>query len=251
MSKPLIEICANSVESVRIAAAGGAYRVELCGAMLEGGTTPSYGQIYLARKVDGIKLHVIIRPRGGDFLYTEEEMEIMLHDIDIAKQVGVDGIVIGCLTANGEIDEEKNRRLIERASGLSVTFHRAFDMCKNPEEALEVLIKLGVSRVLTSGQCANAVEGIPNLKKLIQQAAGRIIIMPGCGINENNISKLIDETGTNEFHMSLRKSVDSQMIYRNPNVAMGGQVSVNEYQIDVTSSEKLNSVISQINQKFK
>ena len=142
-----IEICANSVASCLQAQKGGAYRVELCAGIPEGGTTPSYGETAVARQLLNIKLNIIIRPRGGDFLYSEVEHQAMLHDIEIAKKLGVDGVVFGCLTAEGEIDMERNKELIEAAKGMNVTFHRAFDMCKDPFKSLEKIISLGFDKI--------------------------------------------------------------------------------------------------------
>ena len=245
--KSKIEICANSVESAVKAQEGGAYRVELCAGIPEGGTTPSFGDIRMARQLlKETKLHVIIRPRGGDFLYTALELEIMLHDIKVAKQLGADGVVFGCLTAEGDIDMPAMRKLMNAVGDMNVTFHRAFDMCRNPKEALEQIIELGCSRILTSGQETNAVKGIPLLKDLISQADGRIIIMPGCGVNPNNILQIAEGTGATEFHFSGRSTYESNMIYRNPKVSMGGTVKIEEYQKDVTNPEIVKAALSQL-----
>lgn len=185
MEQYQFEVCANSVESCLAAQAGGANRVELCAGIPEGGTTPSYGDIVIAREaLTKTLLHVIIRPRGGDFLYSPIEQRIMLKDIDNARQLGADGVVFGCLTAKGDVDLSLMRQLIEVSQGMSITFHRAFDVCRNPQEALEQIIELGCNRILTSGAQATAEQGIPLLKKLQQQADGRIILLAGCGINE-------------------------------------------------------------------
>ena len=237
-TKSRIEICANSVESAVKAQEGGAYRVELCAGIPEGGTTPSFGEMRMARQLlQETKLHIIIRPRGGDFLYSQLEQEIMLHDIKVARQLGADGVVFGCLTAEGNVDVPAMKKLMNAVGDMNVTFHRAFDMCRNPKEALEQIIELGCSRILTSGQEANAVKGIPLLKELVEQADGRIIIMPGCGVNPNNILQIAEETGTSEFHFSGRTSYESGMIFRNPKVSMGGTVKIEEYQKDVTDPE--------------
>ncbi len=243
-----LEICANSVTSCLEARKGGAYRVELCAAIPEGGTTPSYGEITLARELLDIKLNVIIRPRGGDFLYSELEHKIMLKDIETARTLGVDGVVIGCLTAEGEVDMERNRELIDAAGGMSVTFHRAFDMCRDPFDSLEKIISLGCHRILTSGQRQQAEQGILLLKELVQRAAARIIIMPGSGINMNNIITIARETGAKEFHLSARKAVESSMIYRNPNIKMGGTtVVIDEYEQQVTNSELVRNTAAVLN----
>ncbi|MBP1665087.1 MAG: cutC, partial [Bacteroidetes bacterium] len=168
-----LEICANSVASCVEAQKGGASRVELCAAIPEGGTTPSYGEIAVARELLDISLHVIIRPRAGDFLYSRTEHKIMLKDIVIARKLGADGVVIGCLTPDGDVDIIRNRELIDAAKGMSVTFHRAFDMCRNPLESLEKIIELGCDRILTSGQQPKAEQGIDLLKQLINLADKR------------------------------------------------------------------------------
>ena len=240
----LIEICANSVESAVKAQEGGAYRVELCAGIPEGGTTPSYGEIVTARKLlTTTRLHVIIRPRGGDFLYSPMEEEIMTHDIDVARQAGADGVVIGCLKADGSVDVEMAARLMSHAAGMSVTFHRAFDVCRDPFEALEQIAALGVNRILTSGQEATAELGIPLLRQLVERAAGRVIIMPGCGVNASNIAKIEAETGAREFHLSARSRVASDMAYRNGRVSMGGTVCIDEYSREVTDPEKVRGVL--------
>jgi len=248
--KSKIEICANSVESAVKAQEGGAYRVELCAGIPEGGTTPSFGEIRMARQLlQETKLHVIIRPRGGDFLYTHLEQEIMLHDIKVARQLGADGVVFGCLTAEGEVDMPAMKKLMNAVGDMNVTFHRAFDMCRNPKEALEQIISLGCTRILTSGQEANAVKGIPLLKELMAQADGRIIIMPGCGVNPSNILQIAEETGASEFHFSGRSTYESGMIYRNPKVSMGGTVKIEEYQKDVTDPEIVKAALTEIKKK--
>ena len=242
-----IEICANSVESAVKAQEGGAYRVELCAGIPEGGTTPSFGDIRMARQLlQETKLHVIIRPRGGDFLYSHLELEIMLHDIKVAKQLGADGVVFGCLTADGNVDIAAMKMLMNAVGDMNVTFHRAFDMCKNPKEALEQIIELGCTRILTSGQEENALAGIPLLKELIEQADGRIIIMPGCGVNPNNILQIAEETGASEFHFSGRSACESLMTYRNPKVSMGGTVKIEEYRKDVTNPDIVKAALAQL-----
>ena len=248
--KSKIEICANSVESAVKAQEGGAYRVELCAGIPEGGTTPSFGEIRMARQLlQETKLHVIIRPRGGDFLYTHLEQEIMLHDIKVARQLGADGVVFGCLTAEGEVDVPAMKKLMNAVGDMNVTFHRAFDMCRNPKEALEQIISLGCTRILTSGQEANAVKGIPLLKELVKQADGRIIIMPGCGVNPSNILQIAEETGTSEFHFSGRSTYESGMIYRNPKVSMGGTVKIEEYQKEVTNPDIVKAALAELKKK--
>lgn len=243
------EVCANSVESCLAAQAGGANRVELCAGIPEGGTTPSYGDIIVAREVlTRTKLHVIIRPRGGDFLYHPIEQRIMLKDIDNARQLEADGVVFGCLTAEGDVDIPLMKQLMEVAQGMSVTFHRAFDVCRNPQQALEDIINLGCDRILTSGQMPTAEQGIPLLKELQQQAAGRITLLAGCGVNENNIAHIAQETGIHEFHFSARKDIESGMTYHNKAVSMGGTVHIDEYKRSVTTTERVAKTINSLKQ---
>jgi copper homeostasis protein len=239
MVNPKIEVCANSAASCVAAEQGGAVRVELCAGIPEGGTTPSYGEMVTARRAIGIQLNVIIRPRGGDFLYTPAEVQTMLLDIEAAKAAGADGVVFGCLGADGTVDVETNARLKQAAGGLSTTFHRAFDVCRDPFEALEEIIALGFDRILTSGQEATAPAGSALIAELVRRAQGRIIIMPGCGVNETNVAGLARDTGATEFHMSARRRVEGGMVYRNDRVSMGGTVTVEEFARDVTDPERV------------
>lgn len=241
----IIEVCANSAQSCVEAEAGGAARVELCAAIPEGGTTPSYGEIMMARKLTHrIAIHVLIRPRAGDFLYTEAEVGAMLHDIETAQSLRVQGVVLGCLTPDGDIDEPLLNRLIAAARPLSITFHRAFDVCRDPHHALESLIRHGIDRVLTSGQEATAVEGIPLLRELVQQADGHIIIMPGCGVRANNIARIEAETGAQEFHTSARRVIESRMRYRNEHVPMGSTAVTSEFETVQTDRREVARYVS-------
>ncbi len=241
------EVCANSVESCLAAQAGGADRVELCAGIPEGGTTPSYGDMATARELlKETRLHVIIRPRGGDFLYNPLEQHIMLKDIACARSIGADGVVFGCLTAEGDVDLPLMKQFMEASKGMSVTFHRAFDVCRNPQQALEDIIGLGCHRILTSGQQATAEQGIPLLKAMQQQAAGRIILLAGCGVNENNISRIAAETGIHEFHFSAREQVESGMRFRNPQVSMGGAVCIEEHRRPVTTARRVKNTIGML-----
>lgn len=208
----ILEVCAGSIESISAAYKGGANRVELCSALSEDGLTPSVGMIRYAKSLEGLKVHVLIRPRCGDFVYTEDEIKCMEEDIRICRDLDVDGVVIGALTRDSEIDIDTCKRLVEVAysdegsSKMNITFHRAFDVCRNPEDALEQIISLGCNRLLTSGQATSAEKGIPMLSKLVKQADGRIIIMPGAGVNEQNAARILDETGATEIHGSARSS---------------------------------------------
>ena len=217
------EICANSVASCIAAQEGGADRVELCSGIPEGGTTPSFGMIRKARASIDIRLNVIIRPRGGDFLYGEDELEEMIHDIRIAEELGADGLVFGCLAKEGNIDKKAMSILMEAAGNLPVTFHRAFDHSADPLKALEDIIELGCARILTSGCRPTALEGADLLAQLVEKAGDRIIIMPGCGVNEDNIAEIARLSGAREFHFSAREPVESGMLFRNPDVAMGSE----------------------------
>ena len=221
--KPILEVCAGSVQSVLAAREGGAARVELCSALEVGGITPSMGLIAEARKIREITLNVLIRPRGGDFLYNESEIRCMEQDIAIARQLGADGVVIGALTAQGNIDMECCRRLINAAGDMSVTYHRAFDMCREPFAALEEIISLGCHRILTSGLAPTAMQGAPLIRQLVEAAAERIIIMPGCGVNVHNAATILDQTGAKEIHASARSLVNSKMEYRHEGVTMGNK----------------------------
>ena len=241
----ILEICAGSVESAVAARDGGAARIELCAALEIGGVTPSAGVIAEARKIQGIILNVIIRPRGGDFLYNEYEAACMEQDIRTCKTLGVDGVVIGALTAEGDIDTELCSRLISAANGMSVTFHRAFDMCHDPRKALEELISLGCHRVLTSGLSATAEAGIPLLRELVQQAAGRIIIMPGCGVNSGNAARILQTTGATEIHASARKNVGSGMKFRHSGVSMGNP-DCDEYARKETDVNEVRGIVDSI-----
>jgi copper homeostasis protein len=243
MSDILLEICAGSVTSCLAAQEGGAHRVEFCDNLLEGGTTPSYGQIAVARERLWIGLNVIIRPRGGDFLYTDLEYEVMQRDITACKKLGVEGIVIGILTDNGHIDVPRCKALVELASPMQVTFHRAFDVAQNPLKALEDVIATGCNRLLSSGQAATALEGASMLKRLQAAAGDRLVVMPGAGVRSNNIAELVATTGCKEFHTSARLPFASKMRYCNPNVHMGipGQ---DEYALIETNVELVKEIIA-------
>lgn len=243
MSSITVEICVDSVESAVAAQAGGADRVELCDNLMEGGTTPSAGAIEVSRKLLNIKLHVIIRPRGGDFLYSDTEFEIMKRDIAAAKTLGVDGIVIGILDANGDIDTKRIAELTNLAKPMLVTFHRAFDVCRDPFKAIDELAAIGVDRILTSGQEATAVEGIDTLAGLVKHAGERITIMACGNLNERNISKVVTTTGVREVHFTAFGEVASEMQYRNERVFMGGTLRPPEYSRSVASSDIVQRVI--------
>lgn len=259
----ILEVCTGALTSVLHAAEGGAQRIELCSGLDEGGITPSVGLINAAMQVDGPKKHVLIRPRGGDFLYTETEQDIIVEDIFAARRAGADGVVVGALTAEGDIDEEACARFIDAAKGeyvdfaegdldeafflppVSVTFHRAFDLCRNPEEALETIIRLGFDRILTSGQAVTAEAGIPLLRNLVKQAGDRIVIMPGCGVSATNAKRIVEETGVTEIHASARSTYASKMKFRHSGVSMGKPGS-DEYATKETDSAIVKEIVIRI-----
>lgn len=214
-----LEICCFNIQSALIAQAAGAQRVEFCASPSEGGTTQSHGAIRSARENLHIQLYPIIRPRGGDFLFSALEFEIMMRDVTLCKQIGCDGVVIGMLHGDGTIDKKRSTRLIELAYPMGVTFHRAFDWSKDPHQALEDIIEIGCERILSSGQKQSALEGAGLLGELVQQAADRIIIMPGSGIRAKNILEIKEKTGAVEFHSSARIRVQSSMLFTNPDIS--------------------------------
>ena len=218
---PLLEIVAYSYASALAAQQGGADRIELCENTAEGGTTPGLGTIEAVRELPGVKLHVMIRPRGGDFLYTDAEYKIMLRDIAVAREARADGVVFGLLRPDATVDLERTRRLVAAAKGMAVTFHRAFDWAAQPEAALEAIIAAGCHRVLTSGQAPDALTGAATLAKLVQQAGRRCTILAGGGLNLGNIAEVIRRSGVSEVHASLRGVQPTAMRVRPPSVSLG------------------------------
>lgn len=209
----MLEIAVFNISSAMAAEKAGADRIELCENPYDGGTTPSYGTLKIAKEKINIPIFPIIRPRGGDFLYNEEEFAVMKKDIELCKQLHYEGVVIGLLHANGSIDIKRTKQLVELAYPMEVTFHRAFDRAINPLEAMEEIINAGCQRILTSGQTPKAWDGKELIKQLIEQAQDRIIIMPGSGIRSNNIKEMAAFTGAIEMHSSARKSVPSSMSF--------------------------------------
>jgi copper homeostasis protein len=246
MNKPILEVCAGSLASALAAQKGGAFRIELCDNLYEGGTTPSIGTIELARQMLSIRLHVIIRPRGGDFLYSEMEYQIIKRDIERCKQAGVDGVVIGFLTADGKIDIERTLEIVQLARPMAVTFHRAFDMAVDPFEALEDLKFTGVDRILTSGQKNQAPDGAELISQLIEKSEDKIIIMPGGGLSEHNISDFAHKVKASEYHATLRHTVESGMNFRRDDVFMGGLSSIPEFSILETDPERVAAMLSKL-----
>ena len=246
MSKPpfKIEICVEGIDGLVAAQTAGADRVELCASLLEGGLTPSLGVVREALRVATIPFHVIIRPRGGDFLYSELEFASMVEDVKAMRDLGVAGVVIGCLTADGRIDEARTKVLVEAARPLKVTCHRAFDMTADYREALEALVRCGVDRVLTSGQRDTAIEGIDILQDTQARANGRIVIMACGALDAGNIAHVRQATGVDEMHFAALRTIKSGMQFRNPHVGMGGTAIEREYEITLTDIDAVRATIA-------
>jgi copper homeostasis protein len=242
-----LEICAYSLESVMLAEAAGADRVELCAGRLEGGTTPSIGTIQLALQCKNIKVFPILRPRGGDFCYSDFEFQEMMIDLQHMKQQGVPGVVTGVLLPNGRLDLERMKQLKEAAGNMEFCVHRAIDMSYNPFETLQELIDLGVTRVLSSGASNTALEGIEVLKQLVLQAGNRIQIMAGSGVNAIQIPELW-RAGVRHFHASASSFQPSKMSFRNPYIQMGKEGDLDEYAIQLASAEKISEMKSVLQQ---
>lgn len=242
----LFEVAVDSIESALTAQSGGASRIELCADLGIGGITPSTGLITIAKQRLHIPIHVMIRPRRGDFLYTKAEFDIMRRDIEYAKSLNINGVVFGILLPDGRIDRDRTQILIDLARPLSVTFHRAFDMTAYPQQALTTLIELGVDTLLTSGQQSTAEQGLPLIRELVQQASGQIEIMPGSGIKPQNIKTILRESGAKSFHFSAKSPTDSKMTYRNPNLLMGSDEGT-EYQLHYADESTIRQIIANAN----
>ncbi len=242
----LVEAGVDTARSARRAAAGGAGRLELCTNLVEGGTTPSAGLMAVVREEIGIPIHVLIRPRGGDFLYETDEIATMLADIAEAKRIGMAGVVIGALTPEGRIDERITGALVNAARPLAVTFHRAFDLAADAIEAMEALARLGIERVLTSGQANTAVEGIPVIRELVGWSAGRVTVLAGGGIDEDNALKIVRDTGVKEIHLRGAAAERSGMQFRRPGVFMGKRYEPDEYRRTVTDAGRIQAVVQAI-----
>ena len=243
----LIEVCAANIQSVIAAQKGGAKRIDLVDNLFEGGTTPSFATIKKVRELLDIKVNVMIRPRGSDFFYDDLEYEIMQNDILKCKDMGVDGVVFGILKPDGTVDTDRTKKLVELAWPMSTTFHRAFDVTSDPFNALEDIISCEVERLLTAGQKNTVPEGMDLIAKLVSQSNGRIILMPGSGINENNIREIATKTGATEFHMTGREKVESKMIYRKEGIYMGGNRSIPEFETYITSQTRVSKVLQALN----
>jgi copper homeostasis protein len=241
MAKRLLEVAANSLASALAAQAGGADRIELCTGLELGGLTPSAAQIAQVRERLSIPVYVLIRPRAGDFLYGDDELETMQRDIETCLSLGCDGVVFGVLDADGKVDVARCRPLLAAAGGMGVTFHRAFDMARDLSQSLEDVVALGAERVLTSGGAASALVGVETIRGLIDQAAGRIVVMPGAGIQSSNVAGLAQATQALEFHASAKANVPSGMRWTNPRL---GDMATGEIRTDEREVRALAGALS-------
>jgi copper homeostasis protein len=239
----LIEIAVFSLESAIAAFNAGANRIELCSAPAEGGLTPSAATMRLARKYVKIPIHMMIRPREGDFCYSDKEFEAMLLDIAAAKMVGMEGIVAGILNPEGTVDEKRMALLVDAAHPMNVTFHRAFDMVNDQDEALEAIIYSGCARILTSGGQQTAPKGIEKLAELVIKAGERISIMPGSGINLDNIKNIAESINAKEIHLSARTFVPGRMNFKQLLVTMGGTVSIPDYELQLPDEKVIKDIL--------
>ncbi|XP_060551383.1 LOW QUALITY PROTEIN: copper homeostasis protein cutC homolog [Ruditapes philippinarum] len=239
-----MEVCIDSVQSAINAEKGGAVRVELCANLMEGGTTPSIGMLKVIKATVKIPVFVMIRPRGGDFTYFQHEFDVMFQDLCMLKETGADGFVFGILNKDGTIEEKMCEKLLEYAKPLPCTFHRAIDMTRDISEALEKIISLGFGRVLTSGGDSSALEGLPVIAGMVKQAGKRIIIMPGGGINEKNLQRILEQSGATEFHCSARSSVTSQMTFQKQGISMGASLTPPEFSVKVTDDNKVKNLVT-------
>lgn len=244
--KLTVEAVVESAQAAIAAQEGGVERVELCANLLEGGTTPSAGTIRLVRERIDIGLNVMIRPRGGDFCYSSAEFEVIEYDIEFAKNMAADGVVFGILNSDGTVDRDRTAALVELSRPLSVTFHRAFDMSRDPYEALETLVELGVDRILTSGQEHSVLEGLDLITDLVQKAGERIIIMPGAGITERNIHKIVTQSGAQEIHIYAPVTMESPMKYRHTGCFMGGELRPPEFARAVTDPCRIQAFLGAV-----
>lgn len=233
----LLEICVFNTATAIAAEQAGADRIELCENYANGGTTPSYGYLKTVREKISIPVFPMIRPRGGDYFHTKDEIEIIRKDILLCKELGYDGVVFGLLNQDGTIDKENTARLVEAAYPLDVTFHRAFDRCKNPLEALETIIECGCTRILTSGLHPKVTDGLTLVKQLVEQANDRIIIMPGSGLNSSNVKNIVDTAGVNEVHTSARIRVSSTTQFQNP-------LMPEDFDIDFVDADEIKKIQS-------
>jgi copper homeostasis protein len=237
------ELCAYSVDACRVAAKLGVNRVELCASPAEGGVTPSVATIERVAEIEGLDLSVMIRPRGGDFLYSDDEFQTMLQDIKHARKAGATGVVFGILTADGRVDIDRTRQLVEAAGDMETTFHRAVDMTEDYEAAVEAIIAAGCKRILTSGGYDKAIDGIYNIRRAVEISQGRIEIMAGSGVVAANAKELA-ETGVDALHFSAKKMIAGGMEYRNPRISMGGSDAVDEFALRVVDKNEVINILN-------
>ena len=242
----LVEACVDAIDAALEAERGGARRLELCGELLQGGVTPSAGLIAAVWERVEIPVFVLIRPRTGDFLYSHDECDVMLRDVEVTRSLDADGVVIGALTRDGDVDVGTVSQLIDAAGSMKVTFHRAFDFVRDQDVALEALIELGVDRVLTSGGAATALEGAAALARLVQQAAGRIVVLAGGSINAMNVGEVVGASGVREVHVRAAERIESEMTYRRANVTLARPQAVGDYERVVTVAREVARVIAAI-----
>lgn len=237
------ELCAYSVDACRVAAQLGVNRVELCTSPADGGVTPSVATIERVAEIEGLDLSVMIRPRGGDFLYSDDEFQTMLQDIEHARKAGATGVVFGILTADGRVDIDRTRQLVEAAGDMETTFHRAVDMTEDYEAAVEAIIAAGCKRILTSGGYDKAIDGIDNIRRAVEISQGRIEIMAGSGVVAANAKELA-ETGVDALHFSAKKMIAGGMEYRNPRISMGGSDAVDEFALRVVDQNEVINILN-------
>lgn len=247
MNTPLIEGCVDSYASCAAACRGGADRLELCANLIIGGTTPEQALYEKVRELTDTRIHVLIRPRYGDFLYTEHEFGIILRSVELYRRLGAEGVVVGCLLPDGSLDTERMKALREAAGDMSMTLHRAFDMCADPYEALEQAKGLGVQTILTSGQKADCTQGRELIGHLVRESAGQVDIMAGGGVDAAVIRQMVPATGASSYHMSGKTVLDSGMAYRKEEVSMGVP-GLGEYEIFRTAREKIRAARQVLNE---
>jgi copper homeostasis protein len=240
------EVCVEGVPGALAAAQGGAHRLELCAGLVEGGTTPSLGTLRMVLERAGVDTVVLVRPRGGDFLYTREELDTILMDVEVARCSGAFGIATGVLTRDGSVDEGAMEEIMKVAGPMSVTFHRAFDMVRDAWGAMETLVGLGVDRILTSGQAQTAPEGQHLIREAVERAAGRISVMPGGGLGRENVREIVRSTGVKEVHFAALSLGESPMTHRNLRPLMGAARVPGEYERITTDPNRVRSIVGEL-----
>lgn len=238
-----VEVCVDNIDSAIVAEKAGANRIELCSSLNDGGLTPSYGLITLAKEKLSIPIMAMIRPRSGDFLYSDQEFEVMKKDILCCKELGVEGVVFGILTPDGNVDRERTKEIVKLAYPMQVCFHRAIDMTRDYIKAFEDIIECGCTRVLTSGQENKAVMGLDNIAEIQERSNGRIEVMAGSGVGADNARELYSKTKINHFHLSAKTIKASKMEYRNKQVSMSNDDFDKEFDIPFTDSKKIGAII--------